>query len=153
MSEYDLRTGQFTYISEGAERILGYPPETIERDGWRAYVDAQDEKLISDKIEQALQDGQDYSYEHRMRTADGRRIWLHVSNSVVPDDAGEPALIRTISLDITAQKEAEAERERSHSLLQATLDASADAIFVADLDGKATASNRAGWSSGRSLSP
>ena len=101
--------------------------------------------MIADKIEQALQDGQDYSYEHRMRTADGRRIWLHVSNSVVHDDAGEPALIRTVSLDITAQKEAEAERERSHSLLQATLDASADAIFVADLAGKATASNRA-WS-------
>ena len=58
--------------------------------------------MIADKIEQALQDGQDYSYEHRMRTADGRRIWLHVSNSVVPDDAGEPALIRTVSLDITA---------------------------------------------------
>ena len=99
--------------------------------------------MIAAKIEQALQDGQDYSYEHRMRTADGRWIWLHVSNSVVPDDAGEPALIRTVSLDITAQKEAEAERERSHSLLQATLDASADAIFVADLAGKVTASNRA----------
>ena len=145
VSEYDLRTGQFTYISEQAEHILGYPPEVIEKDGWRAYVDAQDETMIAAKIEQALQDGQDYSYEHRMRTADGRRIWLHVSTSVVHDDAGEPALIRTISLDITAQKEAEAERERSHSLLQATLDASADAIFVADLAGRATASNRA-WS-------
>jgi PAS domain S-box-containing protein len=145
VSEYDVRTGQFTYISEQAERILGYPPEAIEQDGWRAYVDARDETMISEKIEQALQDGQDYSYEHRMRTADGRRIWLHVSNSVVPDEAGEPALIRTVSLDITAQKEAEAARERSHSLLQATLDASADAIFVADLAGKVTASNRA-WS-------
>ena len=143
MSEYDVRTRQFTYISEQAERILGYPPEAIERDGWRTYVDARDEKMIAGKIEQALQDGQDYSYEHRMRTADGRRIWLHVSNSVVLDDAGEPALIRTVSLDITAQKEAEAARERSHSLLQATLDASADAIFVADLAGKVTASNRA----------
>ena len=30
--------------------------------------------MIAAKIEQALQDGQDYSYEHRMRTADGRRL-------------------------------------------------------------------------------
>ena len=36
VSEYDLRTGQFTYISEQAERILGYPPEAFENDGWRA---------------------------------------------------------------------------------------------------------------------
>ena len=73
----------------------------------------------------------------------GACIWLRVNASVVLDDADEPAFIRTVSLDITALKQAEAEREHSHSLLQATLDATADAIFVADLEGHVTASNRA----------
>jgi two-component system cell cycle sensor histidine kinase/response regulator CckA len=143
VSEYDLRTGQFTYVSEQAERILGYPPEAIESDGWRAYVDEHVQELIDAAIGQALQDGEDYAYEHRMRTADGRLIWLHISASVVPDEVGEPAFIRSVALDVTAEKEAEAERERSHSLLQATLDASADAIVVVDLESRATASNRA----------
>jgi PAS domain S-box-containing protein len=143
VSEYDLRTGRFTYISEQAERILGYPPELLENDGWRTYVDEDDERLIDAAIEQALEDGVDYSYEHRMRTADGRRIWLHVSASVVPDALGEPALIRTVSLDITLQKEAEAERERSRALLQATLDSTGDGICVVDLENKVTANNRA----------
>ena len=59
------------------------------------------------------------------------------------DDADEPAFIRTVALDITALKEAEAERGRSLSLLQATLDATSDAILVADLEDQVTASNRA----------
>ncbi|HEX4931434.1 MAG TPA: PAS domain S-box protein [Gaiellaceae bacterium] len=143
VSEYDLRTARFTYISGHAERILGYPPELLENDGWRTYVDEDDERLIDAAIEQGLQDGADYSYEHRMRTADGRRIWLHVSASVVPDALGEPALIRTVSLDITLQKEAEAERERSRALLQATLDSTGDAICVVDLENHITVSNRA----------
>ena len=79
----------------------------------------------------------------------GGLIWLRVNASVVLDDTDEPAFIRSVAVDITALKEAEAERARSLSLLQATLDASADAIFVADLEGKVTASNRPFGSSGR----
>ena len=41
-----------------------------------------------------------------------------------------------------ALKQAEAERERSYSLLQATLDATADAILVVDLEGTITTYNR-----------
>ena len=58
------------------------------------------------------------------------------------DDAGEPAFIRSVSLDITALKQAESERARSHSMLQATLDATTDAILVVDLEGHITEYNR-----------
>ena len=69
-------------------------------------------------------------------------VWLRVSASLVLDELGEPALIRGVSLDVTALKEAEAERESSYSLLQATLDATADAILVVNLEGQITAYNR-----------
>jgi len=75
--------------------------------------------------------------------------WASAGSSVEPTDdrlkelAGEAALIRTVSVDTTALKQAEAERERSHSLLQATLDAIPDAILVADLESNVTTSNRA----------
>ena len=42
----------------------------------------------------------------------------------------------------TALKQAEADRDRSHSLLQATLDATTDAILAVDLEGRITAYNR-----------
>jgi two-component system cell cycle sensor histidine kinase/response regulator CckA len=142
VSEYDLRTAQFTYISEQAERILGYPPEVLENDGWQTYVEEEDVKLIAAAIEQGIRDRKDFTYEHRIRTATGRLVWLRVSTSVVLDDMGEPALLRKVALDITALKEAEAERERSHALLQATLDATADSILVVDLEGRITTHNR-----------
>jgi PAS domain S-box-containing protein len=128
--EYDLRTRQFTYISEQGERILGYPHDVLEHEGWRP-------------MGQALLDRTDDSYEHRVRAVDDREVWLSVRASAVLDDAGEPALIRTVSLDVTSLKEAEAERERSLSLLQATLDSTGDAIVVVDLDNRIIARNEA----------
>ena len=122
--------------------MLGHLPEVFESGGWTSLVDEEDRARIEGLIAQALEDGKDYTYEHRIRTADGRFVWLRVNASVVFDGTGEPAFIRSVALDITALKEAEAERAGSLSLLQATLDASADAIFVADLAGKVTASNR-----------
>lgn len=128
--EYDLRTRQFTYISEQGERILGYPHDVLEHEGWRP-------------MGQALLDRTDDRYEHRVRAVDDREVWLSVRASAVLDDAGEPALIRTVSLDVTSLKEAEAERERSLSLLQATLDSTGDAIVVVDLDNRIIARNEA----------
>ena len=142
VSEYDLRTQRFTYISEQAQRILGYPPETLENGGWQACVDEEDRRRIQTVFDQALRDRKDYTYEHRIRTADGRRIWLRVSASVGCDDAGEPAFIRTVGLDVTALKQAEAERESSFSLLEATLDATTDAILVVNLEGHISTYNR-----------
>ena len=144
VSEYDLRADIFTYVSAQAESILGYPPGLLEDDcqTWFARIHEDDRPMIEAVTARALADRTDYAYEHRVLAADGRIVWLRASASLVLDDTGEPALIRTVSLDITALKEAEAERARSVSLLQATLDASADAIFVADLAGKVTASNR-----------
>jgi PAS domain S-box-containing protein len=144
VSEYDLRTRRFTYVSEQAERILGYRADVLEDNlrFWLSRVHREDRQLIAAATVAALRDRSDYAYEYRIRAADGRLVWLRVSASLVLDQDGEPALIRGVSLDITALKQAEAERERVHSLLQATLDATSDAILVVDLEGNITAHNR-----------
>ena len=84
----------------------------------------------------------DYAYECRVRAADGRLVWLRVSASLVLDEQGEPVLIRGVWLDVTALKQAQAARESSYSLLQATLDATADAILVVNMKGHITTYNR-----------
>jgi PAS domain S-box-containing protein len=145
VSEYDLRAGRFVYISEQAERILGYPTRALEAecDTWLARVHEEDREHVAAVTAQALAERTDYTYEHRVHAADGRVVCLRANASLVLDDEGEPAFIRTVSLDITALKQAEAEREHSYSLLQATLDATSDAILVADLESNVTATNRA----------
>ena len=141
VTEYDRRTNRFTYISEQAERILGYPPERLE-DALLSHVDEVDRMRIEAITARAIRERTDYAYEHRVRAADGRLVWLRVSASLVLDEHGEPALIRGVWLDVTALKEAEAAREGSYSLLQATLDATADAILVVNVEGQITTYNR-----------
>src|SRR5215207_3892020 len=144
VSEYDLRTRRFTYISEQVERVLGFVPDLLEGDDriWLSLVEPEDRTMIETVTAKALEERSDFAYVYRMRATDGRLIWLRVSASLVLDELGEPALIRGVSVDVTALKEAEAERERSHSMLQATLDATADSILVVDLEGGITAYNR-----------
>ena len=145
VSEYDLRARRFTYVSEQVDRILGYGPGLFADDGsfWLSHVDQEDRELIEVVTRQALKDRSDFAYEYRIRAADGRLVWFRVSASLVLDEQGVPALIRGVSLDTTALKQAEAERERSHSLLQAMLDSTSDAIVAVDLEGQITASNPA----------
>jgi PAS domain S-box-containing protein len=141
VTEYDRRSNRFTYISEQAERILGYPPELLE-DALLSHVDEEDRRRIKAVTAQAIRERSEYAYERRIRAADGRLVWLRVSASLVLDEHGEPALIRGVWLDVTALKQAEAERESSYSLLQATLDATADAILVVNLEGHISTYNR-----------
>ena len=141
VTEYDGLSNRFTYISEQAERILGYPPELLE-DALLSHVDEEDRKRIEAVTAQAIRQRSEYAYERRIRAADGRLVWLRVSASLVVDEHGEPALIRGVWLDVTALKQAEAERESSYSLLQATLDATADAILVVNLEGHISTYNR-----------
>jgi PAS domain S-box-containing protein len=144
VSEYDLHAHRFTYISEQVERILGYTPEQLESDNdfWFSRVHEEDRPRIVAITEKALAERSDYAYEYRVNSADGRFVWLRVSASLVLDDSGEPMLIRGVSLDITELKEAEAARAHAHSLLQASLDATTDAILVVDLAGHITEYNR-----------
>ena len=141
VTEYDRRTNRFTYISEQAERILGYPPELLE-EALLSHLDEEERTRIETVTAEAVRKRNDYAYERRVRAADGRHLWLRVSASLVLDDQGEPFLIRGVWLDVTALKQAEEERESSYSLLEATLDATADAILVVNLDGHITTYNR-----------
>ena len=141
VTEYDRRTNRFTYISEQAERILGYPPELLE-DALLSHVDEDDRTRVEAVTAEALRERSDYAYDRQVRAADGRLVWLRVSASLVLDEQGEPALIRGVWLDVTALKQAEAERESTHSLLRATLDATTDAILVVNLEGHIATYNR-----------
>jgi PAS domain S-box-containing protein len=141
VTEYDRRTNRFTYISEQAERILGYSPELLE-DALLSHVDEADRTRIDAVTAQAIRGLSDYAYDRQVRAADGRPVWFRVSASLVLDAHGEPALIRGVWLDVTALKQAETERESAYSLLQATLDATADAILVVNLVGHITTYNR-----------
>jgi PAS domain S-box-containing protein len=70
----------------------------------------------------------------------GRSFASHVEPLRNPD--GTIKGVIGVALDVTARKRAEKELSKSVSLLQATLDATADGILVVDGDGKVVSANR-----------
>ncbi|MGA2446515.1 MAG: PAS domain S-box protein [Opitutaceae bacterium] len=73
--------------------------------------------------------------------ASGERGWLLVSKVPTRGPEGKITGLMGISRDITARKRAVDELERSRSLLEATLESTADGILVVDQQGKITRCN------------
>ena len=128
VTEYDRRSNRFTYISEQAERILGYPPSSS-----RTPCSHMSTKRI-ERGSRLSQRGGPGAQRVRVRAPDPVRPTAALSGFVsaprsCSTSTASPAPIRGVWLDVTALKRAEAEREQPYLLLQATLDATADAIL------------------------
>ena len=102
------RAGTFTYVSEAAERILGYDPDELVGDSFTTYLtagstpDALDafERLVDGEEVQALE----LTFEHR----DGTPVAVEVNATALTDD-GEVTAIQGVGRDISQRKEREAE--------------------------------------------
>jgi PAS domain S-box-containing protein len=99
----------FTFVSRGAERLLGFPSDRWieDADFWLTRVHPDDRGAVVDAWRRARtrQAGVE-EFEFRARTADGRTLWLLAKAYVYRPSDAEPRLLGTI-FDITARKHAE----------------------------------------------
>jgi PAS domain S-box-containing protein len=70
------------------------------------------------------------NFEYKAKTADDRIIWLSMNARVAEDLADGSFIIEGFVIDINRQKQTEEDLKRSKSLLQATLESTADGILV-----------------------
>ena len=89
----------------------------------------------------AVRDPKPFNYDHRIVRPDGSVRMLQTRGDVTLDDAGKATRMMGCCWDVTDKWEADQGRERAISLLEATLDATADGLLVVDLAGKVTAHN------------
>jgi two-component system, cell cycle sensor histidine kinase and response regulator CckA len=144
VSEFDVRASEFTYVSAAIERILAYPAQAFlgSPSFWFSRIHPGDRERVKRLSFETGSGRPAEPFDYRIHAADGRIVWLRDHSRVLLGDDGDPACIRGVTVDVTAQKQAEQGRERAHSMLQATLDATADSILVVDLEGRITAYNR-----------
>jgi PAS domain S-box-containing protein len=119
--EANPETFQFTFVSEQAERLLGYPRShwTEEKDFWKEHLLPEDRHRAIEFFRQAVATQKAHHFEYRMRAADGRILWIRDSATLVREP-GRPAVLRGVLQDITEQKNAEQELDTLNKQLMET---------------------------------
>lgn len=116
-----------SYVSPSVEAITGYGMERWQSQAgfWLELVHPDDKERAKREI-QALAAGNSSEgvQEYRWILANGEVIWMHVRFTILRDESNEPVVWQAFSLDVTAQKMAEIERDKllgSQALLLAQL--------------------------------
>lgn len=106
--EADAENFQFNFVSEQAEKILGYPVKQWldEPSFWANHLHPDDREQAVRLCVEATRRKEDHQFEYRMIAADGRAVWVRDIVSVHTTGAGK-ARLRGILFDITERKRAE----------------------------------------------
>jgi PAS domain S-box-containing protein len=110
--EANATTFEFTFVSEQAQRLLGYPVERwlTEPTFWREHIHPDERDWAVNFCVTATAEGRAHTFEYRMLTVDGRYIWLRDIVSVIVE-GGRSVRLRGVMVDITDRKQRERELE------------------------------------------
>jgi two-component system sensor histidine kinase/response regulator len=107
--EADATTFQFTYISEKAVSLLGFPADEWTKPGfWVEHLHPDDLVWAPEFCASCTGRLEPHDFEYRFIARDGRTVWLHDIVSVVAEN-GAPRWLRGIMVDVTRQKKNETE--------------------------------------------
>lgn len=98
---------QFSYVSQEAENMLGYPvAEWLKPEFWREHIYPDDRAWMEKTLEDNINEDGSFTVDFRMVHEMGHALWVRAINNVELNDSGD-AIIRGLILDITEQKTAE----------------------------------------------
>ena len=133
----DMISYQVIQMSAACEKVYGYTSADFFADGhlWQKVIHPED-MHIADRQLKVLKEGKHVLNQYRIIHKDKSIRWLE--NKITPtlDDAGKLIRMDGVTNDITLRKVAEQELERSFSILEATIESTADGILVADFNNR-----------------
>lgn len=126
--------------TENLFRLFGVDPQGFDAtfEGYLACVHPDDRAAVRAHIGRAIAERKGFHFDHRVITPEGVR-YLSCHGDVIKEPH---AHMIGISQDITARRIQEEAVEQAYSLLQATLEASADGFLVMDRDKQISLFNR-----------
>lgn len=133
--EADAHTFEYDFVSQQAERLLGYPAErwTNEPTFWPDHIHPEDRDWAVNFCALSTAKKQDHVFEYRMIAADGRVVWLRDIVSVVVED-GRPVTLRGIMVDITENKKALADLHEREQQYRSVFEEVNDGLFINNLE-------------------
>ncbi|HEV7837644.1 MAG TPA: PAS domain S-box protein, partial [Gemmatimonadaceae bacterium] len=103
-----------------------------------------DDVAASAEFMRRIREGElpEYVMEKRYIRKDGTTVWVNLSVSIVRSETNDPLYLVGFIQDVTERRDAQLAASKSLSLLQATLESTADGILVVDLEGKILSFNQ-----------
>ena len=139
----DMVSYKLIQMSAVCEKVYGYTPAEFLADGdlWQKVIHPED-KHIAEQHVQSLSQGKQVLNQYRIIHKDESIRWIE--NKIIPtlDETGRLIRIDGVTSDISERKRAEKELEKSFSILEATIESTADGILVADFNGKIVRFNK-----------
>ena len=129
--EADAETFAFSFVSDQAERILGYPTErwVSEPTFWKEHLHPEDREWAVQSRRDATAQKRSYDFEYRVIAADGGVVWIRDLVTAVVEN-GRATRLRGVMVDITRRKRNEETVQEQANLLNLTH----DSIFVRDMN-------------------
>jgi PAS domain S-box-containing protein len=124
------QTFRFTYVNPAAETLLGYPVERWinEPNFWTEHLHPEDRHVAMLCHTQTMA-GRNHELVYRIIAANGRVVWLRDYVNVHCED-GMPVELFGVMVDITREREAEAESLESRENFRRMVELSPDCIGV-----------------------
>jgi PAS domain S-box-containing protein len=115
--EWDLGNDEI-WATNARRALLGWPASgKVTFEDFVCRVHPEDRNRIRETMDNAIREGKDFASEYRLILPDGIVRWMATRGSVHFNENGKPARVLGISIDITAQKQAEIEaRQRREEL-------------------------------------
>ena len=115
--EWDLSKDEI-WATNTRGALLGWPASgKIGLEDFICQLHPDDRDRIRLAIDDAIHKGENFDSEYRLILPDGIERWMSTRGSVHLDDAGKPARLLGVSIDVTARKQAEHEAQRDRAEL------------------------------------
>ena len=123
--------------------MLGYSKDEMIGMGNQQYTDQENRKKLFQAFNKVYRTGKSIKgFDWEVFRKDGTKLFGEVSVSLIKDSKGQPIGFRGIARDITERKHAEEKIKHTLSLLNATLESTADGILVVNREGKMVTFNQ-----------
>jgi PAS domain S-box-containing protein len=111
--EYDLAEDRFTFVSDRAVPIMGYPLEDwLEKPGfWQQHLHPEDRERAINIYTSSIQKGCSCEFEYRLIAANKKPIWVYDISAPIKDATGKVVGTNGLLVDISDLKEVQ---ERLH---------------------------------------